>query len=437
MSERPVSISEYWRLTRENRNFRRLWTAQIISEIGDWFYTLAIYSLLLEYTGKASSVALALILQVFPQVFVGPIAGVINDRVSRRKVMIASDLIRACIVGCMLLVRSADVVWLVYPLLFCETVMWSFFEPARSSVIPNVVEKDDVILANTLSSTTWSFNLAIGSTVGGIVAALLGRNAVFGLNAASFLVSAFLISRMRFVETHTQAHGPLTARELFNYTPILDGLRYIRSDIRLTAMVMAKSGVGLLGVSWVVFPIMGERTFNISHYGIAPERAALISMSILMGARGVGALLGPLSGARWAGRSQRRLRQAIAIGFAIGAAGYMILSAAPTIWIAAALIILAHSGTSAVWVFSSTLLQLNTDDRFRGRVFAAELGLTMLVLSVVSYIAGYVLDAGISPRTLVFGAGVFMLFPFAAWTFAQKFWREKPVTQAADSVARS
>jgi MFS family permease len=240
---------------------------------------------------------------------------------------------------------------------------------------------------------------------------------------------------MRFVEAHTEAHGPLKVRELFNYSPILDGLRYVRSDIRLTAMVMAKSGVGLLGVSWVVFPIMGERTFNLAHYGIPHERAALISMSILMGARGVGALLGPLTGARWAGRSQWRLRQGIAFGFAIGAAGYMTLAAAPSIWIAAAVITLAHSGTSVVWVFSSTLLQLNTDDRFRGRVFAAELGLTMLVLSAVSYIAGYVLDAGISPRALVFGAGAFMLIPFAAWTFVQKFWRDEAVTQAADSVA--
>src|SRR5205807_1363486 len=129
----------------------------------------------------------------------------------------------------------------------------------------------------------------------------------------------------------------------------------------------------------------GERTFNLAPYGIAPARAALISMSILMGARGVGALLGPLSGAQWAGRSQPRLRRGIAFGFAIGAVGYMLVSISPSIWVAAALIILAHSGTSVVWVFSSTLLQLNTDDRFRGRVFAAELSLTMLVLSCVSY----------------------------------------------------
>jgi MFS family permease len=195
-------------------------------------------------------------------------------------------------------------------------------------------------------------------------------------------------------------------------------------------MVMAKSGVGLLGVSWVVFPIMGERTFNIEHYGISPERAALISMSILMGARGVGALIGPLVAARWAGRSQPRLRRGIALGFLLGAIGYMVLAAAPSISIAALLIIIAHCGTSNVWVFSSTLLQLNTDDRFRGRVFAAELSLTMLVLGTVSYLAGFVLDRGISPRMLVLAAGVFMLIPFAAWTIVQRFWHDAPLASA-------
>jgi hypothetical protein len=315
--------------------------------------------------------------------------------------------------------------------------MWAFFEPARSSVIPNVVAKDDVIVANTLASTTWSFNLAIGSTVGGFVAAVLGRDAVFILNSLSFVVSALLISRMRFLETHTQSHRPLRAREVFNYSPIMEGFRYMLSDLRLTAMVMAKSGVGLLGVSWVVFPIMGERTFNISHYAIAPARAALMSMSILMGARGVGALIGPLIAAKWAGRSQTRLRRGIGVGFLLGAAGYMLLSAAPNIWVAAALIIVGHSGTSNVWVFSSTLLQLNTDDRFRGRVFAAELSLTMLVLSAVSYVAGLVLDRGVSPRMLVLLAGASMLIPFMAWTIAQRFWRQDAGVSAADPVARS
>ena len=142
----------YGRLVRTNANFRRLWLAQIVSEIGDWFYTLAIYNLLLTLTGRASSVGLALVLQVLPQTFIGPIAGAVNDRISRKRVMITEDLVRAVIVLSMLLVRSRSVVWLVYPLLLAETVMAGFFEPARSSVIPNITPRNDLVLANTLSS---------------------------------------------------------------------------------------------------------------------------------------------------------------------------------------------------------------------------------------------------------------------------------------------
>src|ERR1700731_5460981 len=127
-----ISLSSYWRLLRNNRNFRRLWMAQIVSEIGDWFYTLSIYTLLLQLTGHASSVALALVLQVLPQTLIGPTAGVVNDRLRRKRVMIAADLGRTLIVLCMLLIRSKEMVWVVYPLLMAETLLAAFFEPARS-----------------------------------------------------------------------------------------------------------------------------------------------------------------------------------------------------------------------------------------------------------------------------------------------------------------
>src|SRR4051812_38242237 len=118
-----ISIASYVRLLRTNRNFRRLWLAQIVSEIGDWFYTLSIYTLLLQFTGHASSVALALVLQVIPQTFAGPTAGVVNDRLKRKHVMIAADLVRFAVVLAMLSVRSRSMVWLVYPLLLAETTM--------------------------------------------------------------------------------------------------------------------------------------------------------------------------------------------------------------------------------------------------------------------------------------------------------------------------
>src|SRR5437868_14929739 len=92
-----VSLASYASLLRGNRNFRRLWMAQIVSEVGDWFYSLAIYTLLLQLTGRAQSVALALVLKVLPQTFIGPAAGAINDRVRRKHVVITAVLMRLVI----------------------------------------------------------------------------------------------------------------------------------------------------------------------------------------------------------------------------------------------------------------------------------------------------------------------------------------------------
>ena len=134
-------VSAYFRLIRDNRDFRLLWLAQIVSELGDWFYAVAIYSLLLELTGQARSVGLAVVLQLLPQVFMAPMAGVINDRLRRRSVMIFADLARIFIVLSMLLVTSPSMVWLIWVLLFCETTMWALFEPGRTAIIPSVASR--------------------------------------------------------------------------------------------------------------------------------------------------------------------------------------------------------------------------------------------------------------------------------------------------------
>jgi MFS family permease len=424
MDSTPVSLSAYWRLVRDNPNFRRLWLAQIVSELGDWFYTLSIYSLLLELTGLAASVGLAVVLQVLPQCFVIPTSGVVNDRVSRKKVMIAADLGRAVIVLGMLLVRSPATVWLVYPLLLLQTVMAAFFEPARSSVIPNIAAPEKVLVANTLSSTTWSFNLAVGATLGGAVAALLGRDAVFVLNALSFLVSAWLLRRMRFEEPHVQRGVPLRARELADFTPILEGARYVRSHPRLLATVFVKAGLGFMGANNVILPILGERVFPFPVED--PRRGALLGMSVLMGARGAGALLGPFMAAPWAGQRQPRLQAGILIGFLVAGLGYLAVGLAPSVWSAIAAVVVAHAGGSTIWVFSTTLLHMYTEDRFRGRVFAADLGFLMLTISVSSYAAGLAIDWGVPARMFAIYMGLSVALPAIVWALALRRLNSRP-----------
>jgi MFS family permease len=413
-----ISMVAYGRLVRTNANFRRLWLAQIVSEIGDWFYTLAIYNLLLTLTGRASFVGLALVLQVLPQTFIGPIAGAVNDRISRKRVMITADLVRAVIVLSMLLVRSRSVVWLVYPLLLAETVMAGFFEPARSSVIPNITPRKDLVLANTLSSMTWSMNLVMGATIGGVVAAFLGRDAVFLLNALSFLVSAFFIRRMSFVEPHAEGAAPLRARDLVDFTPFMEGVRYVRRNRRLFATVLVKAGNLVIGPSWVLFTVMGQRTFPVHWNGIDPQRGAMLGMSLLLGARGLGALSGPLFTAPWAGHSQRKLQLGILFGFMVSGIGYVIMAQAKFVWLACLFVALAHCGGSTVWVFSTTLLQMNTEDRFRGRVFAADMGFCMLTIAAGAFLCGAFLDAGASPRIVGTVAGLLMFVPAGLWGLA-------------------
>ncbi|MFY9680216.1 MAG: MFS transporter [Candidatus Sulfotelmatobacter sp.] len=420
-----ISLGSYLRLLRGNRNFRRLWMAQIVSEIGDWFYTLSIYTLLLQLTGRASSVALALVLQVLPQTFIGPTAGVVNDRLRRKHVMIAADLVRVIVVLAMLLVRSRSTVWLVYPLLLAETVMAAFFEPARNSVIPNIAERGEVLIANTLSSATWSVNLLIGASVGGVVAAFFGRDAVFILNASSFLVSAILIGGMHFAEPHAESAAPLRPRDLVDFSPVLEGIRYVRNHRTLLPTVFAKAGELMIGPSWVIFTVMGAHEFAVHWHNVDAARGAMLGMSILLGGRGLGALVGPLVSARWAGRSDRRLQLGILFGYLIIAVGYGALGVSRTVWVASACAMLAHAGGSTVWVFSTTLLQLHTDDRFRGRVFSADLGFSMLTIAAGAYFCGRLLDAGVAARTVATWTGLVMLIPAVLWVLAMRVGSER------------
>jgi len=413
-------MAAYWQLVRGNRNFRRLWLAQIVSEIGDWFYTLSIYTLLLQFTGHASSVALALVLQVLPQTFVGPAAGVVNDRLRRKQVMIAADLVRFGVVLAMLLVRSRSMVWLVYPLLLAETVMAAFFEPARSSVIPNIAARGEVLIANTLSSATWSVNLLIGASVGGLVAAFFGRDAVFILNALSFLASAVLIGGMRFAEPHAESAAPLHPRDLVDFSPVLEGIRYVRSHRTLLPTVFAKAGELMIGPSWVIFTVLGAHEFAVHWHNVDAARGSMLGMSILLGGRGLGAMVGPLVAARWAARDDRRLQLGILFGYLTVAVGYGMLGSSRTVWMASACAMLAHMGGSTVWVFSTTLLQLHTDDRFRGRVFSADLGFSMLTIAAGAYLCGRLLDAGVAARTVATWTGLIMVIPAGLWALAMR-----------------
>jgi predicted MFS family arabinose efflux permease len=334
--------------------------------------------------------------------------------------MIAADLIRALIVAGMIVVETREQLWLLFALLAAEVATAAFFTPARNAVIPNLVGRRDVLTANALSSATWSFNLAVGAGIGGYVVHYLGRESAFVINSLSFVVSALVLMRMRVREPHVTEHHRLGLLEVLGLAPIVEGVRYVRGDLRLTVLLFLKCGMGVMAANLVLLPVMGEREF-------ATGGAAVLGMSTLFMMRGVGAICGPLLGGWLAGPSQPRMRRGVLFGFLAVGSFYVLFGRAPTLALASACVVGAHAGASVVWVFSTTLLQLNSEDRFRGRIFAADFSLLTLSAALSSYAVGFAIDHGVSPRATAMAMGSAMALPAAAWALAQRLWRESRV----------
>jgi len=421
----------YTQLLRTNRNFRLLFIGQTISQLGDWFNAVAVFALLLDLTGSATAVAWMMIVQFLPVAIVGPLAGVVVDRVDRRRLMIITDLLRGTLVLMLLVIRRPDEVWIAYVVMAIIVGAQGFFEPARTATIPNVTSADELMPANALSSATWSAMLAIGASIGGLVTAVAGRNVAFTVNAASFFASAWFIARTRYDSTPAAMPRPTGVLALTGITDLVEGLRYVRRHGHVAALMMVKAGWGLAGGVLLLLTIFGERVFPVG-------AGAAGGIGVLYGARGIGAGLGPIA-LRWIiGQEPSRLRRAIAAAFFMVGIFYIALAGAPTLWIGALCVLLAHFGGAILWVFSTVLLQLEVPDRFRGRVFAAELALVTLLSSASSYWTGYQLDrAGWSPRRMAFALGVMFCVPGVLWMIVVARWKEISVgSLTADDVSR-
>src|ERR1041385_1832995 len=188
----------YLELLRSNRGFRFLWFGQVVSQMGDWFDTIAVYTIALTLTGSPRSVALIMVARFLPSVVMGPLSGVVADRFSRRTIMIASDIVRAVVVLGFLFVRRPDQMWLVYVLTVLQLTFSTFFEPAKTAAIPSIVAEQDLVLANSITSITWSVMLTLGAAIGGAITDWFGTDAAFVIDSLTYVASALLIASVRF-----------------------------------------------------------------------------------------------------------------------------------------------------------------------------------------------------------------------------------------------
>jgi predicted MFS family arabinose efflux permease len=413
----------YVELIRRNRDFRLLWLGQVVSQLGDWFDTIALFTLVLRLTGSGRAVGLVLVARFLPSVVLGPLSGVFADRFNRRTLMIVSDAARALVVLGFLFVRRPEHVWLVYVLTVLQLGLSSFFEPARSAAIPSIVRERELVTANALSSVTWSAMLTLGAAFGGPVTAWFGTDAAFVIDSLTYVLSALLIASVRLPRRPTREKRRLTLSKALGVSDTLEGLRYVRKRPRVLALLLVKPAWGLGGGILTLLPVFGEKVFMVG-------ASAAAGMSVLYFARGIGTAVGPVLVRRFYGETRGQMQRAIGISFVFAGIFYTAFGSSRSFALALVWLAVAHMAGSTLWVFSTVLLQATVEDAFRGRVFAAELTLMTLAMAASNYFTGEALDRfGYSPRTVTVAIGIFFALPGLLWFLTRRAWDRDPTVR--------
>jgi MFS family permease len=421
----------YIELLRGNRSFRQVWLGQVVSQMGDWFDTIALYTIILNLTGSGRAIGLLMVARFVPSFVFGSLSGVVADRFSRRSIMIVSDLLRAVVVLGFLFVRRADQLWIIYFLTVLQLGLSTFFEPAKTAVIPSIVSDRELVAANAISSVTWSAMLTIGAAIGGLVTGWFGTDVAFILDALTYLLSAALIASVRLPKRPPREKTKLTISRALGISETVEGVRYVKRRPRVLALLLVKPAWGLGGGILTLLAVFGEKIFPVG-------KSAATGIGVLFAARGIGTAVGPIVARRISGEGKKRMQASIGIAFLIGGAFYMAFGVATSFVFALIVLGLAHTGGSILWVFSTVQLQRGVEDNFRGRVFAAELALLTLTMAVSNYATGELLDRfGLSPRAVAVGIGAFFLFPGVAWFATQKWWDKDRHQRMGETIPES
>ena len=438
----------YSELLRGNKNFRRLWTGQVISELGTWFSFIAELGLVRILSGSAMATTGLLIARMLPFLIVAPFAGVFVDRRSRKQILIATDLLRAVIALMYLAAGSVGSLWFIFVCAALESSLGTFFEASKNAALPNVATRRELLTANVMMLSTRFLQFTVGAALGGITAAYFGYDVAFIVNSLSFVLSALCIApipasamrkadeeRLEAQAASADSEGGLPAAGEVKpveqaprafFSDLREGLHYVWSTTFVRGVILVNIGWAMGGgMNNILYDQMGGHVFagegERGDWGVA-----MIFTSVGAGLF-IGMMLARRAGA-WAA-DQRRAGHfigwsLIAHGLCFSLAGLM-----PTLALMALLLAASRFIIGMEFGVQETMVMRVTPDEYRGRVFTTDraLELTMMMISMI--VGGWLLTR-YSPRTMMIASGMLSAIPGIAWLLAMWLARFKVPARA-------
>jgi MFS family permease len=404
-------MNPFLSLLRRNHNYRNTWIGQVVSEVGDHFNNVAVFDLVLHQTHSGMAVTLVMLARAIPAILAGPLAGITLDRFDRRRMMIASDLVRAVVAIGFIFAVDGNRTWLVYLLTALLMLASPFFTSGRAAILPSIATKEELHTANSLTQTTQWSTLCLGAFLGGIAVSHFDHKEAFVINAVSFLVSALCISRLRL-----PGRGFLPARAVTESDVVrpwheyMEGLRYMRERPLIL-------GIGMIAVGWatgggaaqILFSLFGEEVFHRGATGIGS----------IWGCAGIGLLIGGAIAHRIGPRLNfDGYKRAIVVCYILHGGAYILFAKSQSFAWALVFIGLSRLAVGVTSVLNMGQLLRHVADEFRGRVFSTIETMTWSVMMVSMLGAGVASQQHFDTRAIGVASGALSSSTAIFWAWA-------------------
>jgi MFS family permease len=404
-------MNPFLSLLRQNHNYRNTWIGQVVSEVGDHFNNVAVFGLVLAQTHNGMVVTGVMLARAIPAILAGPLAGVLLDRFDRKRMMIASDLVRAVVALGFILTVDRTATWLVYLLSGLLMLASPFFTSGRAAILPSIATKEELHTANSLTQTTQWTTLSLGAFLGGAAVMQFGFRLAFVANSLSFLFSAFCISRLFLPgRGFRPPRAAVTESEVVRpWHEYVEGLRYMRSRPLIL-------GIGMIAVGWatgggaaqILFSIFGELVFHRGPAGIGT----------IWGCAGLGLIAGGAIAYKMGPRlSFRDYKRTIVICYILHGSSYIIFSQMRSFAWALVYIAISRAAVGVSSVLNMTQLLRHVADGYRGRVFSTIESVQWSVMMVSMTLAG-IASQYWDPRTIGAIAGALSSTTAIFWGWA-------------------